>query len=193
MLSSAVGAARKIRWKVWDLWHGIETTDQAEIASLTTVGGNRLKGNRYEASSASSVKAALTRLQIDYSQYSFVDLGSGKGRVLLVASEFAFREIIGVEFSLELHEIAESNIRNFRGVATRNPRVRSVLSDAMEFNFPRTPLVLYFFNPFAVELVSEVIRRAQEASGFRVHIICAGRHMPEVSTHTGNALSLLRI
>ena len=46
--------------------------------------------------------------------FAFVDMGSGKGRALLVASELPFAKIVGVELSQELHQIAEENVRRYR-------------------------------------------------------------------------------
>jgi tRNA G46 methylase TrmB len=37
-----------------------------------------------------------------YSQYTFIDVGSGKGRVLFVAAEYPFRKVIGVEFQMPI-------------------------------------------------------------------------------------------
>ncbi|QDT37699.1 class I SAM-dependent methyltransferase [Stratiformator vulcanicus] len=64
----------------------------------------------YNPTTASQFGSILESLPIDYEQFSFVDLGSGKGRVLLMASEFPFREVVGVELSSQLHEIAANNI-----------------------------------------------------------------------------------
>jgi hypothetical protein len=54
---------------------------------------------------AANAHAALRDLPIgDYAQYTFVDVGSGKGRMLFVAAEYRFRKVIGVEFATDLHE-----------------------------------------------------------------------------------------
>jgi len=50
----------------------------------------------------------------DVSSHSFVDYGSGKGRVLLVASDYAFKKIVGVEFSKVLNDVAVANIATYR-------------------------------------------------------------------------------
>ncbi len=55
----------------------------------------------------------ISSLLIDYRQFVFVDFGFGKGTALLLATEFPFKRIIGVEFSPELHRIAEENIKRF--------------------------------------------------------------------------------
>jgi hypothetical protein len=59
----------------------------------------------------------------DVSGYTFIDMGSGKGRMLLLAAEPPFRRIIGVEFASDLDALARSNVKTYR-----NPKA-SVLSD----------------------------------------------------------------
>ena len=95
------------------------------------------------------VDTLLANIGEDLGRFSFVDFGSGKGRVLLVASHYPFREVVGVEFSPELHEIAEDNIRRYQSPARRCPHVRSVCADAATFALPAPDCVLYFNNPFA--------------------------------------------
>ena len=91
------------------------------------------------------------------SEYTYVDLGSGKGRSLFVAAELPFREVIGVEFSRTLHERAAANVRSFRHRGRRCGPVRSVHADATDFAFPQTPLVVYLFNPFGATTTQRVL------------------------------------
>ncbi len=45
--------------------------------------------------------------------YTLVDIGAGKGRVVMMASEYAFREVVGVELNPRLVKIARRNVRKF--------------------------------------------------------------------------------
>ena len=82
----------------------------------------------------------------DFSQFTFIDIGAGKGRALLLASEFAFRRIIGVELLPELVEIARENAREFQRRGMRCG-IELVCEDATNFNFPAEPAVVFLFNP----------------------------------------------
>jgi SAM-dependent methyltransferase len=95
-------------------------------------------------------------LGIDYSQFTFIDLGCGKGRALLLASEHAFRRIIGVELLPELLRVAEENARRFRDGAEER-RIELWLGDAREFSFPTEPLVIFLFDPFPEHVLEQVI------------------------------------
>lgn len=93
----------------------------------------------------------------DLSRFSYVDLGSGKGRTLFVAAEFPFRQITGVELSRSLNEQACANIPRFRSPKQRCDRIESLHGNASDFAFPETDLVLYLFNPFGRPTMQQVL------------------------------------
>jgi SAM-dependent methyltransferase len=87
--------------------------------------------------------------------FTFLDIGSGKGRVLLIASRFAFRQVVGFEHSQQMNVIAASNVRQF---ATHHPDmapVEIVSGDATRLPLPEGPLVLFLYNPFGPSLMRD--------------------------------------
>ncbi|MGA9544824.1 MAG: class I SAM-dependent methyltransferase [Candidatus Sulfotelmatobacter sp.] len=84
----------------------------------------------------------------EFHDFVFVDLGSGKGRTLLMASDYPFRRIVGVELLPALHEAAEENLSKYRSESQKCFALESICADATEFSFPAEPMVLYLFNPF---------------------------------------------
>jgi len=80
--------------------------------------------------------------------YTFIDLGSGKGRTLLMASDYPFRRIVGVELLPSLHQIAQENLRLYTSASQQCFALESICGDATSFPFPDEPLVLFLFNPF---------------------------------------------
>lgn len=85
---------------------------------------------------------------IKFEEFTFLDLGSGKGRTLLMASEYPFRRIIGVELLPALHRIAQENLQAYRSASQKCFAIESVCADATTFSLPNEPLVVYLFNPF---------------------------------------------
>ena len=143
-------ADRTFDWK-----HGTDTRVLAELPALQIDSPNKRHGQRYQASPVFSLRRVLRRLDIDFSDFSFVDFGSGKGRTLLLAGEFPFKQVTGVEFSAQLNASAAGNISAYRkrqagGVATLH-------CDATAFELPPDNLVLYFFNPFKEAVLSTVL------------------------------------
>ena len=84
----------------------------------------------------------------DFHDFIFIDLGSGKGRTLLMASDYPFRRIVGVELVPVLHQGAQENLAKYRGESQKCVALESICGDATEFPFPNEPTVLYLFNPF---------------------------------------------
>src|SRR6266568_2759489 len=84
---------------------------------------------------------------LNFRDFTFVDLGSGKGRTLLMAADYPFRRVVGVELLPDLHRIAEENIRKYKGDSQKCFAIESQCGDARDFVFPPEPLVLYLFNP----------------------------------------------
>lgn len=62
------------------------------------------------------MRNALSRCDIRYEEVTFVDVGCGESRVLLMAAEFPFRQIVGVDASETLCDIAWKNVRTASGV-----------------------------------------------------------------------------
>lgn len=87
----------------------------------------------------------------------FVDFGSGKGRVvLLAATHFPFRRVIGVEIAEELNAIARENVARMQH-RLQARSVEVVTTDAAEFRVPDDMTYAYFFNPFQGEVFQRVI------------------------------------
>ena len=105
----------------------------------------------------------LGALPIDFSRFTFVDLGSGKGRTLLMASDYCFRKIIGVELLPALHRAAEENVRAYHGDAQKCHAIELVLGDGREYAIPVDPLVLYLFNPLPQTALEEVVDKLGES------------------------------
>lgn len=111
----------------------------------------------FEPSSVLGLYRNIAELGIPYEQYAFVDYGSGKGRALLIASEYNFKRIIGVEVSEAAHRDALDNIKSYRSKTRQCSQLESVCTDARLFQLPLESTVIYMFNPFPSELLSEVL------------------------------------
>jgi len=142
--------------KAFDAARGIETASWVRVPELDTTSANREHAVRYEPSSVAEFELLMDKLDIDPSEFTFVDYGSGKGRALILAAEYPFKRIVGVEFAESLHEIARVNVATLGDDASR---VETIHLDATEFDPPLGPLVLYFFHPFDGPALEKVLAR----------------------------------
>jgi Methyltransferase domain len=153
---------------------GVSSEGRVELRELAIDSESRALGFPYVPSPGLLVDTLLRNIEEDLSRFCFIDFGSGKGRVLLVASHYPFREVVGVEFSPALHEIAQDNIRKYRSPARRCQNVRSVCADAARFALPEQACVLYFNNPFAGPIFACVLRNIQvlhERAHCKIHVL----------------------
>jgi predicted RNA methylase len=142
----------------FDWEHRVDTTE------ATVSFRNRLLGvfhSAYQPTAPETFHEMIAQLGIDYSQFTFIDLGSGKGRTLLMASEYPFRRVLGVELLPELHHVAQENIARYKGGVA--DRVQSLCSDACDFDFPPDPTVLFLFNPFPQPVLERVLHELTQS------------------------------
>jgi hypothetical protein len=91
---------------------------------------------------------AISNLPIHFPDYAFVDVGSGKGKLLLLAARFPFSKVIGIEYAPLLHEIAVENISKWNSRAGQQTELCSINIDATEWELPHIPAVYFLNNPF---------------------------------------------
>jgi len=153
---------------------GVSSEGRVALHELAIDSQSRTLGFPYVPSPGLLVDTLLFNLDEDLSRFCFIDFGSGKGRVLLVASHYPFREVVGVEFAPELHQVAQDNIHKYRSPARRCQNVRSVCADAATFALPEQECVLYFNNPFAEPVFARVLRNievARERAHRKVYVL----------------------
>ena len=142
----------------YDWEHRVDTTSANVSWRARLIG---LLNSSYQPIEPPLFQEMVNALGIDYDQFTFIDIGSGKGRALLMASEYPFRRVIGVEFLPELHVIAQENIRRFRDERKRCQQIEVVQGDATEFRFPAEALVVFMFHPLPESGFRKVIANLQ--------------------------------
>ena len=119
-------------------------------------------------------------LKITPASYSFVDVGSGRGRLLILAERMGFASVIGVEFSPSLHASAVKNIGIYRR-RSRGFNITVLNEDATAFAFPSGNLVIWLFNPFQYEVMKRFLENLKRRikNGPEDHIFIVYVHPTE--------------
>ena len=131
----------------FDLRHGTDTSGFINNMVLNTPHG--VVKTVYLAISPSTLKAALADLPVRCEDFTFLDIGCGKGRAILVAADFPFASLIGVELSPDLCHLARRNLATQTHL-TRRATITE--QDATTYTFPQAPLVLFFYDPFLEDI-----------------------------------------
>jgi len=158
--------------KRWDLKYGVDTSGQIDLINVDVVGTNKTGGTAVVSTSPRSYAFLSAFFPANWAEYTFVDVGCGKGRVMLLAALQGFNRIIGIEFASVVAGLAEQNLARFSGRKPAEWRV--INADATTIDLPLgAPLLIYCFNPFDAEIWERfipVIRNA--ASQSKKYPIC---------------------
>ena len=177
----SVGLVRKVRraggivfdravWffdRIFDYRNGTDTSGTIKLKDLRIGSKDVDHGRQYEPSPPNLFKQGMASLSIDHADFIFVDFGAGKGRTLLMASSFPFAEVIGVEFSEELHRIAQRTLAIHKSRRIRCAHRRSVCANATEYELPDANLVIYLANPFDGVVLAKVLRNIEKVAARR--------------------------
>jgi SAM-dependent methyltransferase len=156
----------------FDRQHRVDTSGLLYAPALVSGHPNDFYSEGYYATAPSLFHAALARwhqtlYSLAIADYTFIDLGCGKGRVLLMASVYPFKAVMGVELNQKLATIAQKNLAKWmrRPRACRNATVFE--GDVLEMPIPDGPVVLFLFNSFEAEMVRGLLVRLAESSRTR--------------------------
>jgi SAM-dependent methyltransferase len=141
----------------FDQEYGTDTDGIVPLWKLGIASANYVDGVHYQPSDPQLVREALERLPVRLSDFVFVDIGSGKGRVLLIAAAYPFKYVLGIEFSPELHAIANENLLKLKA-RRRCSEVRSVCADVVDYSLPAEKLALFLYNPFGADVMARFLK-----------------------------------
>lgn len=165
----------------FDREYGLETSGLISGRDLAGGHPNDLQSTAYYGIAPSIFKHAiqewartLQETGLSLSQFAFVDLGAGKGRAILLASEYGFRSVVGVELNSGLAEAAERNAERWKEMGRSRSEITVVNADAASFSWPSPPLLVFLFNPFGRHVLAEVLhnlKREVERSGQMIDVL----------------------
>lgn len=172
-MRSAQIAPNKDAAHPFDIEHGTDTGGYLSPLEIVTGHAHDEQQYGYSAIAPSVFRTMCVRWRDTLADpvrgpaaYSFVDIGAGKGRALLLASQIPFRKVIGVELSADLARIAENNVERWQSAKKAGGRaaIHVLNQDALQFCWPRTSLLVFLYNPFACELVEQLLERLEAAA-----------------------------
>ena len=115
----------------------------------------------YEATPAWLVRRTLMALPIDPRDFVFVDLGAGKGRALMIASDFGFSKLVGIEISSAFCNAAATNMNRYHSARGQPLPYALRCMNAADYDFEEAPLVVFLFNPFGQKTLNAVLAKLE--------------------------------
>ncbi|MGH2955379.1 MAG: methyltransferase domain-containing protein [Solirubrobacterales bacterium] len=129
--------------------------DTGQEVPLEELGLEDPERTRYEASAWSFLRRALRRCEVRPGDV-FLDIGSGKGRVVWQAAQHPFARVLGVEIAPELNEVARRNIERNRDRLAAG-EIELITADASSFEIPEDVTFVYLYNPVKGPLLRRVL------------------------------------
>ena len=153
-LEAAVGMVDDIRFdRSYSLdtlkWHKLTTNDVDSV--------NLAHAVDYQPTRVRAFRAMMRSLTLPPSSV-FVDVGSGKGRLVLLASEFGFKRVVGIEFSRHLHEIAEENVKRYGEHRQILCELELINTDIADAELVHDENVFFLNNPFDSVVMEKFVR-----------------------------------
>lgn len=144
--------------RAFDRRHGTDTAEEIDLTETGVPSDQARRGNGvYRPLWEGAFHQALQAVGVGFDGYSFVDLGCGKGKLLMLAAAYPFTRIVGVDYSPGLQAIAQRNLERFQSPAQKCHRLEAVLGDARRQRLPAGPVVALIFNAFDADTTREVM------------------------------------
>ena len=150
-------------WDVsWDFIHGTETLARIPPQHIRTDSGNRAHAKIYGATRARPLVQLLAELRLPRAG-GFVDLGSGKGRVVLIAAQYGFKKVVGVEFSEHFCQIARDNLVAFGHRRKLESDIIIVHADVVHYSIQSDETIFFLYDPFSAEVLAQVLENIRRS------------------------------
>jgi SAM-dependent methyltransferase len=156
----------------FDQMHGVDTSGLVPAKHLVTGHANDEHITAYYGVAPSILRALIGHWRESgpphpIEDYTFIDVGAGKGRGLMVASEYGFRKVAGIELNPEMADIARQNVEHWKHARREDPTAARLApielfeQDALEYDLPPTPTLLFLFHPFEAPVLKQLLRRIE--------------------------------
>ena len=148
----------------FDARYGVKTSGLIPARYLKTGHAHDRYSTAYFGVAPSVFQALLKRWErtqpaAPIDRFTFIDMGAGMGRAVLLASQQPFRKVVGIELNPQLAGIAEDNITKWQAVGLSRSHMRIVCGDILDTRFPGGSCLLFLFNPFGTAVMRRLLAR----------------------------------
>jgi SAM-dependent methyltransferase len=141
---SAIGIVEDV---LFDRVHGLDTSEKVSVAELDIGDDAKQHAQCYNPTRVRHFRKLMQSLDLPAS-HVFVDVGCGKGRILVAAAQLGFRRVVGIEISPRLSDIASHNIEVYQGRSGSKSELEVICSNISDFAMRNDESVFYLFWPF---------------------------------------------
>lgn len=96
-------------------------------------------------------------------ELTFFDVGSGKGLALMLAGDYGFRRVAGIELSDSLNDVARKNFESYRARTGKRVNAEIICGDFMKHELPNEPTAFFLNNPFPAYIATHAVKHIEES------------------------------
>ncbi len=131
----------------FDRRHRLDTRSEVAINDLDISDEDKQHADKYKPTRARYFRKIMAKLNLPR-EGVFVDVGCGKGRVLLLAAEHGFDQVVGLEISHALCEIAKRNVATFQEGTPTASSIKVVCTNILDYEMKDSETVFFLYSPF---------------------------------------------
>jgi SAM-dependent methyltransferase len=144
--------------KTFDRRYGVRTCGYLTLDQTGFTASRLRDATNYSPTNGWAVRRMFREWQLPHTA-RFADLGSGMGRTCLLAAEYGFASVTGVELAPELCAIARANLQTCRWPQGRRAEVTILHRDALDYCADTEDDVFYMFRPFSADFLRQILDR----------------------------------
>jgi predicted RNA methylase len=148
------------RW--FDLRYGTDTSSKEKSVDPDVTSVTAVDGIRYAPTRARHFHALMNDLEFPHGSV-FVDVGCGKGKVLIMAMAYPFKRVVGIEFSSRLSDMAKANVGRFCEKNALDNMAAIHHCDIVDYDIGPDENVFYLYNPFNDRVMKRFVEKIVES------------------------------
>lgn len=160
--STFQSALSVIEDSVFDIRHRLDTRAEVAVEDLDIGEDDKLQAEKYKPTRARYFRKLMRQIRLPRDGI-FVDVGCGKGRVLMLAAEQGFDRIVGLEISAHLCELAKKNIDRFRPRYADGQSISVVCDNVVHYSLTHEETVFFLYSPFERDLTHQFLGKVRES------------------------------
>lgn len=137
--------------------YNLNSIGMDNLRTLSIKGDNLAHASIYQASNYYILEKGFRYLRSINENNNFTDFGCGKGRALVVAAYFGFKNITGIDFAKALCISAQHNIEKTKSLYP-SVEFNIICEDVVNYKIKNEQNVFFFFNPFDEVVMLEVVK-----------------------------------
>ena len=142
-----------------DRQYGIDTSGFVPARLIITDKAQQSQISPYTGSQPDVIRAAISALgEVD--EYSFIDIGCGKGRAMVVASRSRSPRY-GCRTLSKTGQDRSAEYGDYQAALSARPTFTVIGGNALTVPLPEGKLVIFLYHPFGADLVSELVKKLE--------------------------------